>query len=150
MKTAGGWFCDDECKQNAEFSSTMFVQVFETFSVLNDFWLTTPSNPLEFLTAQSSFFSSIQISTFFIVNLLCSLSEVFRCSGSRKYQETETHVMLGNNDFDWWMMTIWQVNVMKMSHFSSCLEAKFGLLPLLKTALHLAIYKLVFKLEHVI
>ena len=48
------------------------------------------------------------------------------------------------------MMTIWQVNVTQMSHFSSRLEAKFGLLPFLKTALHLAIYKFVSDLKHVI
>ena len=122
---------------------TMFVQVFETFSALNNFWLTTPSNPLEFFTAQSSFFSSIQLSTFF-----CCKCIVFAVRGVpmlrvQKYQEIETYVTLGNDDFGWWMMTIWQVNVMQMSHFSSCLEAKFGLLPFLKTALHLTIYKFV-------
>ena len=125
---------------------TMFVQVFETFSALNDFWLTTPSNPLEFFTARSSFFSSIQLSTFF-----CCKCIVFAVGGVpmlrvQKYQEIETHVTLGNDNFGWWMMTIWQVNVTQMSHFSSCLEAKFGLLPFLKTALHLAIYKFVYKL----
>ena len=32
------------------------------------------------------------------------------------------------------------------SHFSSCLEVKFGLLPFLKTVLYPTIYKFVFKL----
>ena len=138
------------CASESRYKYTMFVQVFETFSALNDFWLTTPSNPLEFLTAQSSSFSSIQISTFF-----CCKCIVFAVRGVpmlrvQEYQEIETHVMLGNDDFGWWMMTIWQVNVTQMSHFSSCLEAKFGLLPFLNTALHLTIYKFVSDLKHVI
>ena len=75
---------------------------------------------------------------FVVVNLLCSVKgiQMLRVQG---YQEIEINVMLGNDDFGWWMMTIWQANVMQMTHFSSCLEVKFGLLPFLKTVLHLSL-----------
>ena len=133
-----------------EWNGTMFVQVFETFSALNDFWLTTPSNSLEFLTVPSSFFSSIQISTFFGCKCIVLAVGGVPMLRVQEYQEIETPVTLGNDDFGWWMMTIWQANVTQMSRFSSCLEAKFGLLPFLKTVLHLAIYKFVSELKHVI
>ena len=67
---------------------TMFVQVFQTFSALNDFWLTTPSNPLEFLTDQSSFFSSIQISTFFCCNCIVFAVRGVPMLRVQEYQET--------------------------------------------------------------
>ena len=78
---------------------TMFVQVFQTFSALNDFWLTTPSNPLEFLTDQSSFFSSIQISTFFCCNCIVFAVGGISMLRVQEYQGIKTHVMLGNDDF---------------------------------------------------
>ena len=82
---------------------TMFVQVFETFSALNDFWLTTPSKPLEFFTARSSFFSSIQLPTFF-----CCKCIVFAVGGVpmlrvQKYQEIETMTLADV----WWQFGRW-------------------------------------------
>ncbi|KIK04491.1 hypothetical protein K443DRAFT_417774 [Laccaria amethystina LaAM-08-1] len=45
---------------------TMFDHDIETFSVLHDFWLTTSSNPLDFLTTRCTYLFSIRISTFFL------------------------------------------------------------------------------------
>jgi hypothetical protein len=71
---------------------TMFVQDIETFSVLHDFWVTTLSNPFDFLTTRCTFLSSIRISTFFYCRCV-----MFAVGGDpvlrvQKYQDIETHV----------------------------------------------------------
>jgi hypothetical protein len=68
----------------------------------------------------------------------------------QKYQEIETRVTLGHNDFGSWMVKIWQDNVTQMSRFSSGLQAKFGLLPFLQTELRLALSKFSSELSHTI
>ena len=63
--------------------STMFVQDIETFSVLHTCWLTILFHPFNFLTTQCTFFSSLWISTFFTIDVLCSLLEAIWYSGFR-------------------------------------------------------------------
>jgi len=104
-------------KTQAQDVSTMFVQVFETFLALHNFWLTTSSNPSNFLTTQSRISPSTWISTFFWYKCF-----VFTVGGVpilrvQKYQEFETVVTLGDNEFGWEMMTVWLANVTQMSCF---------------------------------
>jgi hypothetical protein len=80
------------CQNRVDFVDTMFVQDIETFSVLHDFWVTTLSNPFDFLTTRCTFLSSIRISTFFYCRCV-----MFTVGGDlvlrvQKYQDIETHV----------------------------------------------------------
>ena len=125
--------------------NTMFVQVFVTFSAFRDFWLTTLSNLWIFYKLIIFFLFYTNIYFFWYKCVVFAVRGILVLR-VQKYQEIETCVMLGNNDFSWWMMAILQANFTLMSHFSSCLEVKFGLLPFLRTVLHHTIYKFVFKL----
>jgi hypothetical protein len=74
----------------------MFDHDIETFSVLHDFWLTTSSNPLDFLTTRCTYLFSIRISTFFYSRCVVFAVGDVPVLRVRKYQDIETVVTLGH------------------------------------------------------
>ena len=75
--------------------------------------MTTSSNPSNFLTTQSRISPSTWISTFFGVNVLCSLSEAFQYSGFKNIRSLKllSHWVTMNLAERWWQFGWW------MSHF---------------------------------